>query len=182
MENSISAPDVRDLARFWWIPLIVGIVWMIVSLIVLQFDASSVSAVGLLAGLVFIGAGLSDLALTMVVDSLRWLYAGLGVVLIIVGVVALFHPQNTFVALAAVIGWFLLFKGTFDIVVAFMNREFPLWWVTLLAGIVQVGLAFWATGYFGRSAALLIVWVAAAAMIRGITAIVLAFSIRDLKA
>lgn len=180
MDHSISTADEREFARFWWIPLIVGILWMIVSLIVLQFDATSVSAVGLLAGLVFIGAGLSDLALAGLADRFKWLFVGLGVLLIIVGVVAIMHPQNTFAALAAVIGWFLLFKGTFDIVVAVMNREYPLWWVTLLAGIVQVGLAFWATGYFGRSAALLIVWVAAAAMIRGITAIMLAFSIKEM--
>lgn len=182
MEFSISRSEEQQMARFWWIPLIVGVMWMMVSLVVLDMDATSAKAVGLLAGLVFIGAGVSDLVFAGVVDRFKWLYAGLGVVLIAIGVIALFHPQNTFVALATVIGWFLLFKGTFDIVLAFMNREFPLWWVTLLAGIVQVGLAFWATGYFGRSAVLLIVWVAASAMLRGITAIVLAFSIRELNA
>lgn len=182
MEFSISTSEEQRLARFWWIPLIVGIMWMGVALIVLDMDATSVSTVGLLAGLVFIGAGLSDLAFAGVVESFRWLYVLLGILLIGVGIVALLHPQNTFVALATVIGWFLLFKGTFDIVTAFMNRGFQLWWVTLIAGILQVGLAFWAVGYFGRSAVLLIVWVAAAAMMRGITAIVLAFSIRELKA
>lgn len=181
MEAAVAGqPDpIKQVTRLWWIPLIMGIAWMIISLIVLRFDATSVSTVGILVGIVFIGAGFTDLLMATLVDKWKAAYAILGIVLIIVGVVALMTPQDTFLALAAVVGWFLLFKGIFDIVIALSNRHAEMWWLTLVLGIVEVGLAFWAAGYFGRKAVLVIVFVAAAAMARGITQIVIAFQLRE---
>jgi uncharacterized membrane protein HdeD (DUF308 family) len=180
MEPPVLEP-VREISRFWWLPLITGIAWLIISLIVLRFDTTSIKTIGILAGVVFIGAGLTDFALASVVDRWKWLYVVLGVLLIAIGIVALFTPQNTFVALAAVIGWFLLFKGMFDIVIALSDRDADLWWLTFLFGIAEIGLAFWAAGYFGRKVVLLIVFVAAAAMARGITEIILAFQLRGVE-
>jgi uncharacterized membrane protein HdeD (DUF308 family) len=177
-----SGPDpVREVARLWWVPLISGIAWTVIALIVLRFDATSVKTVGILAGIVFIGAGLSDLLMSMIVENWKGLYIGLGVALIIVGIVALFRPEGTFEALAAITGWFLLFKGLFDVTIALLDRDVEMWWLTLVLGIVEIGLAFWAAGYFGRKAVLLIIFVAAASLARGITQIVLAFQLRDLN-
>jgi uncharacterized membrane protein HdeD (DUF308 family) len=44
-----------------------------------------------------------------------------------------------------------------------------------------VALGFWAAGYYGRSAVLLIAWVAAFTLIRGVRDIVLAFRVRELQ-
>jgi len=38
-------------------------------------------------------------------------------------------PGNTFLALAEIVGWLLLAKGLFDIVIALANRYIELWWV-----------------------------------------------------
>ena len=76
------------------------------------------------------------------------------------GIYALLRPLDTFLALAALVGWFLLFSGTFKIVTALaVHGAMPLWWVGLIAGIVEVLIGFWAIGYPGRSIWLLIIWV-----------------------
>ena len=54
---------------------------------------------------------------------------GLAVLLAIVGVVAFVHPGDTFEALASVFAFYLLLRGTFDIVVAILVRGAELWWV-----------------------------------------------------
>ena len=41
------------------------------------------------------------------------------------------------------------------------------------------GFGFWAAGYWGRSATLLIVWVGVIALTRGITEIIFAFKLRS---
>jgi uncharacterized membrane protein HdeD (DUF308 family) len=46
-------------------------------------------------------------------------------------------------------------------------------------GIVEILLGFWAAGDFGRKTILLLVWVGAAALIRGISQIIAAFAIRS---
>ena len=47
-------------------------------------------------------------------------------------------------------------QGDFDFVIALATRhEVDLWWMMLIAGILEVRLGFWASGYPGRSASLL---------------------------
>ena len=78
------------------------------------------------------------------------------------------------------LGWFLLVKGTFDIVAALSNRSVEMWWLTLVNGIIQIAIAFWAIGYPGRSAKLLVLWVGISALMRGFSEIALAFQVRAL--
>jgi uncharacterized membrane protein HdeD (DUF308 family) len=52
------------------------------------------------------------------------------------------------------------------------------WWLELLVGIAEILIGFWAIGYPGRSATLLLLWVGAAALARGIISIFLAFRVR----
>jgi uncharacterized membrane protein HdeD (DUF308 family) len=81
-----------------------------------------------------------------------------------------------------VISFFLVFAGTFDIIVSISaRREIEVWWLQLIGGIIELALGFWAAGYYGRSAILLIAWVAAFTLIRGVRDIVLAFRVRELQ-
>ena len=108
------------------------------------------------------------------------LHGLLGVLFIGVGIVAFIHPGDTFAALAAVFSFFLIFKGIFDIVVSIATKdEIHVWWLQLIVGIVELLIGFWAAGYWGRSATLLIIWVGVIALTRGITEIIFAFKLRS---
>jgi uncharacterized membrane protein HdeD (DUF308 family) len=177
----LSSPNVES-SMPWWVFLITGALWFIIAWVVLRFDLTSVAAVSVLAGVVILMAGLAELFNAFAAPSWRWLHAIFGVVFIITGGIAFFRPGGTFAFLAAFIGWYLLFKGLFDIILAFATKDVnDAWWLGLIIGIFEVGLGFWAAGSFGRSAALLIVFVAAIALTRGITDIVLAFRMRKLS-
>ena len=166
----------------WWLYLVTGAIWFIIAWIVLRFDLTSVAAVSVLAGVVILAAGVAELFNAFAAPGWRWLHAVLGVVFIITGVIAFTRPGGTFAMLAAFIGWYLLFKGLLDIVLAFATKDVnDAWWLGLIIGIIEVGLGFWAAGSFGRSAGLLIVFVGAIALTRGITDIVLAFRLRRLS-
>jgi uncharacterized membrane protein HdeD (DUF308 family) len=177
----------RSLARNvlppWWLVLLTGIGWMLVALIVLRFDYTSVSAISILFGIVALFAGALEIGVTVIADGWwKLLHGLLAVVFIAAGIVAFVHPGNTFAALAAVFSFFLIFAGTFDIVEAIsIRREFEVWWLQLIGGIIELGLGFWAAGYYGRSAILLVAWVAAIAIIRGVVNIILAFRVRELQ-
>jgi uncharacterized membrane protein HdeD (DUF308 family) len=106
----------------------------------------------------------------------------LAIVFIVAGIVAFIHPGDTFRALAAIFSFFLIFAGTFDIIISISSRhEIEVWWLQLVGGIIELALGFWAAGYYGRSAVLLIAWVAAFAIIRGVRDIVLAFRVREVQ-
>ena len=59
------------------------------------------------------------------------------------------------------------------------KNEFHAWWLQLIIGIVELLIGFWAAGYWGRSATLLIVWVGVIALTRGITEMIFAFKLRS---
>jgi uncharacterized membrane protein HdeD (DUF308 family) len=167
----------------WWLFLITGIAWAIVGLILLRFDYTSVHAISLLFGFVAIAAGVMEVVMTFVAPGWWKLLNGvLAVAFLVSGVVAFVHPGDTFVALAAVFSFFLLFAGIFDIIMSIAARhEIEVWWLQLIGGIILVALAFWAAGDYGRSAVVLIAWVCAFALIRGVRDIVYAFRVRELQ-
>ena len=167
----------------WWLFLVTGIGWMIVGLILLRFDYTSVHAISLLFGFVAIAAGVMEVVMVFVVPGWWKLLNGLlAIAFLVAGVVAFVHPGNTFVALAAIFSFFLLFAGTFDIIQAIAAKdEISVWWLQLIGGIIEIFLAFWAAGDYGRSTVLLIAWVCAFALIRGVRDIVYAFRVRELQ-
>jgi uncharacterized membrane protein HdeD (DUF308 family) len=185
MSSLVSAAE-RSLGRVlppWWLFLISGIGWVLVSLIVLRFDYVSVSAISILFGLVALATGFIEIGLAMMVTGWWKLLSGLfALVAIAAGIVSFIHPGDTFVALAAVVSFFLVFAGTYDIITAIsVRREIEVWWLQLVGGIIELALGFWAAGYYGRSAVLLVAWVAAFALIRGVREFVLAFRVRDVQ-
>jgi uncharacterized membrane protein HdeD (DUF308 family) len=184
--SSVAAATERTLGRVlppWWLFLITGIAWTLVAIILLRFDYTSVSAISILFGCVAIAAGVIEIAMTFLVPGWWKLLNGvLAVAFIAAGVVAFIHPGDTFLALSAVFSFFLIFAGTFDIIQAIAaRREISVWWLQLIGGIIEVVLGFWAAGYYGRSATLLVAWVAAFAIIRGVRDIVLAFRVHGVQ-
>jgi uncharacterized membrane protein HdeD (DUF308 family) len=177
----MTALNVTKAARSlpWWVYLVTGAAWIIVSWLVLGFNSSSVVAIATLAGLVILAAALTEFLMVIYAPGWKWLHAILGVLFVVTGIFCLINPGRTFFWLAAFVGWYLLFKGAADIMLAFLTkRENEAWWLGLIVGIVEVLLGFWAAGRFDRSAYTLVVLVAAIALARGITDIIMAFRVR----
>jgi hypothetical protein len=87
--------------------------------------------------------------------------------------------RATFVTLAAIISFYFIFRGCFDIVMAFAGSAVSGWWVLLISGLIELGLGFWAAGSWNVSVVVLVAWVAAGALVHGIGEIALAFQIHQ---
>lgn len=174
---------VREAARWWWLFLLAGIAWLVFSLVIFRFDITSAKSIAILFGIVAIVAGVDEfMAIGVSTTGWKIVHGLLGVIFIVVGIFAFAHPGSTFEALAALIGFFLLFKGILDLAVAFATKaEFDMWWVQLVVGLIEIGLAFWVAGDFQRKATLLIVYVGIVALSKGLTDIFLAFKLKSLK-
>jgi len=170
----------RQISTRWWLFLITGIAWVLIAFMVLAVDPSTPAMIGYLAGFVLIVAGLNEFMAVPFVPAWKWLHVVLGVMFVAVGIMALLDPFQTFGILALLIGWYLLFKGIADVTVSIVERDvLALWGLRLASGIVEAAIGVWALGYPGRSAWLLIIWVGLASLVRGITEIALAFTLRS---
>jgi len=163
----------------WWLFLITGIAWMIIALIVLRFDTASIATVGALLGIVFLIAGLNEWMIAVVRPSWKWAHIALGVLFVIGGFTAFASPYDAFWALASLLGFLLVLKGSLDVIVSAMTKDVnEFWWLGLVTGILELLLGFWASQqFFPARAVLILIWVGFAALLRGITEIALAFQI-----
>jgi uncharacterized membrane protein HdeD (DUF308 family) len=172
----------RELTGHWWVLLVAGIAWVAVALVVLQFDQASVTTVGVLVGLMFLGLGIENIALARLDVPMRWAWALFGAVFLVSAVVCFADPTDTFAGLADMLGFLLLIVGVWWMARAFLERAIhPLWWTGLISGILLTGLAFWTSGqFFIHKAYLLLVIAGIWALVQGVTSIVRAFGIRAL--
>jgi uncharacterized membrane protein HdeD (DUF308 family) len=167
----------EEASGLWWIYLVTGAFWLLLSVIVFRFDYKSVSAIAILFGLIMIGAALNEF-LAVVGASTGWKIAhvAFGIACLVIGIVAFIHPGNTFAAIAAVMSFYFILKGMFDVILGIVVPG--LGWLRIAVGLAEMLIGFWAAAYFGRSVILLVAWVGAIALTRGITEIVFAFTVR----
>src|SRR5205823_13711602 len=137
-----------------------GIAWLVFALVVFQWDYTSVYAVSFLFGIVAIFAGVNEFfSITVSTTGWKWIHGILGVLFVLAGLWALVHPHNAFATLAGLIGFFFMFKGIFDIALAFATKPLSdLWWLQLTVGIIEVLLAFWVAGHFREKVILLVAY------------------------
>ena len=180
--DDLLRPVLSQIARYWWVELLAGVFWVVISVVVLKFNHASVVTVGILTGLMFLLFAAEDFAIAYLGRGTRWLWATLGVLLTAGGIVALIHPVNTFAGFADILGFVFLLIGIQWMVQAFTERVLnDLWWMTLLSGVLMIVLAFWVSGqFFLARAATLLVFAGIWAAMKGITDIVRAFQIRSL--
>ncbi len=173
---------IKGFSRFWWLWLLFGLVWIVASVVILQFDQASITTVGVIVGALFLGTALQNFMLAGMAEHGRWLFATFGVLFLGAGVLAFISPENTFAALADILGFLFLIVGIFWIIEAFAAREVnELWWVGLISGILMVILGFYTGGqFFIEKAYVLLVFAGIWALLEGVLNIVRAFQIRQL--
>ena len=183
--DPLLRPLVAQVARYWWIELLLGAFWVVIALVILKFNHASVVTVGLLTGIMFLVFAAEEFALAAISRGfVRWVWLFFGILLGAGGIVSIIHPRDTFAGFADILGFVFLVIGVVWLVQAFAERVFnPLWWLGLIAGILMVGLAFWVSGqFFLTRAYTLLVFAGIWALTKGITDIIRAFQLRALTA
>jgi uncharacterized membrane protein HdeD (DUF308 family) len=184
---AMGMPEAREAARevtsLWWVFLVVGIAWIVASLVILQFDSASITTIGIIVGIMFAVAGIQQLVIAMIVDSLKWLWVLFGMLFLFAAGVCFFNPEDTFVGLADVLGFLFLTVGIWWTIRAFIEKPVnPVWWLGLISGLLMIIMAFWTSGqFFIEKAYVLLVFAGIWAMMHGVGDIVRAFQMRSLR-
>ncbi len=175
-----AVDELVSTTKYWWLLLITGVAWVVIAILILRFDYTTVAAIAMLFGVFCFAAAANEVMVSAVTPSRGWriLHWLLAVLLAVVGVVAFFRPEDTFVGLAAVMSFFFVFRGAFDIATSLAGSRIPGWWLLLLVGIAEIAIGFWAAGSWNVSVVVLVAWVSAGALILGIGQIASAFMVR----
>jgi uncharacterized membrane protein HdeD (DUF308 family) len=176
---------VREGARYWLVFLVSGIVWLLIAWLVLRLNATSITTVGVLLGVVFLIAGINEVGMASLAPGgwKIWHYV-MAVIFLLGGLWGFIRPVNTFFALASVLGLVLVFYGAFEVVLGVASQAVnPYWWLQLITGLLLILLAFWVSGSdrvfaLAQRTYLILFWVGFLALFRGFSQIMLAFSVR----
>jgi hypothetical protein len=170
--------------NLWWLWLVTGAAWLIAAFVILQFESASVTTIGVIIGCMFCFAGVTNFIAAATTDRLRWLWITFGVLMVIAGILCFVNPQATFVGLADMLGFLFALVGVWWTIEALVGQDrHPLWWLSLIAGILMLIVAFWTSGqFFIEKAYTLLVFAGIWALMRGVTDIVRAFQVRKLGA
>jgi uncharacterized membrane protein HdeD (DUF308 family) len=173
----------KEVGQLWWLWIVVGIVWIVAALVILQFDRASITTVGIIIGCMFMFAAVQQLLLAFSAERLRWLWAIFAALFFISGIVCFVNPEATFAGFADLLGFLFLTAGVWWTIAAFIERDAnPLWWLVLISGILMIVLAFWTSGqFFIEKAYTLLVFAGIWALMHGITDIVRAFAVRSMR-
>jgi len=187
MEVEVEEVEIDDsmmmMGKLWWVWLLAGIIWVLLSLAILRMNTASMTTWGVVIGILFMLAGIQEIFVGAVASTWRWVWVTIGILFIIGGIIMVAYPNKTFVGFAQILGWVFLVFGVVWIIEAIQQKAYnDLWWILLVAGILMVVLAFWSSAQFLTTKAyFLLLFSGIWALLHGITDIIKSFEIRKIK-
>lgn len=184
MEN-LFVRRINNALKHWYIPLLVGIFFVIVSIITFTSPATSSLALAILFSLSFLFGGISEIIFAIAnKDQLHnwgWSLA-FGIITAVVGVLLVTNPALSMATLALYVGFVILFRSIASISFAIDLKRYGSkgWGFLLFSGILGALFSFiliWNPIFAGMSIVLL---VALSFLFGGLFSIVLAFQLRKL--
>lgn len=177
--------SIRNAVKYWYIPLLVGILFVVISIVVFTSPMGSLLALSLLFALSFLFGGLSEVVFSIVnrdrLDNWGWSLA-FGILTFIVGISLVSHPELSISVLALYIGFLLLFRSIASISFAMDIKKYGSkdWGGLLAFGILGAIVSFiliWNPLFAGLS---VVVLVALSFLFTGLFSILLAMQLRKL--
>ncbi|MBL1214192.1 MAG: HdeD family acid-resistance protein [Ignavibacteriae bacterium] len=112
--QALFLKTIKDAVKLWYIPLFVGILFLVVSIIAFISPVSSFLALAILFSLSLLFSGLSEIIFSIAnkeqLDNWGWTLA-FGIFTFVVGVLLLISPSISMAALAFYIGFVILFRS-----------------------------------------------------------------------
>jgi uncharacterized membrane protein HdeD (DUF308 family) len=136
--------DLRSIARAWWVLALLGLISIVAGVIVLARPSTSLAALAVITGVFLLVDGIFELTWALL-DSQqnRGLVAVFGVITAIAGVILIRHPTHAVVAIALLLGLWLIAAGVLRLFRVFAEPGRGVWSallavLELIAGIVIV--------------------------------------------
>jgi uncharacterized membrane protein HdeD (DUF308 family) len=177
-----AAAVASGIAKLWWLFLITGLAWLGIAFILFQYDAASLATVGYLVGFMLIFTGIEQFMVASAVEGWKWAWILFGIVFVLGGLWVVLNPLASAFALATSLGVLFVLIGLLWIIEAVATRTAnPLWWLSLISGLLMVGLAWWVSQQNTLQKILtLLVFAGVWALMHGISDFVRAFQLRRL--
>jgi len=170
----------RHIARNWWVLLLNGVPLIVAGVLIFSIDWT-LRDLATFIGALFIFQGIAE-ALTGGIDArVRQANAFAGLLSIATGVLIIVWPKPGLLAVAIVLGGWLIVMGMLAVAGSIAAREIlPGWWLLLIVGLLEIPLGVLALANPGATLAALVTVAGIWAVTIGVLRVVLAFEVKRL--
>jgi uncharacterized membrane protein HdeD (DUF308 family) len=178
--RKLTRDAAQRIASNWWLLLLNGALLVVAGVLIFSIDWT-IRELATFIGALFIVQGVAE-ALTTGLDArVRQANVITGLLSIAAGILIIVWPDPGLVAVAIVLGAWLIVTGIIEITGAFAARRLvPDWWLLLILGLLQIPLGVLALANPGATLAALITVAGIWAVAIGVMRIVLSFEIKRL--
>ena len=146
MTGTPAQAQLRDITWGWWLVVLVGVLSIVAGVIILFEPGSSLATLAVIAGIFLLVDGIYDVVVAIAerVEG-RGLLAVIGVLSAIAGIILIRHPIESVVAIALLVGIWLVCIGVVRLISAFelaVNRGWNVFvaLIEIAAGIIIVAV------------------------------------------
>ena len=184
MEN-LFLKSIKEVIKHWYIPLLVGIFFVIVSIVAFTSPASSLLTLSILFALSFLLGGISEVVFSITnksqLENWGWSLA-FGLITAIVGFLLLIQPIVSLAIMAFYIGFVILFRsvGAISFAIDIKRYGSKNWGGLLVLGVLGTLFSFiliWNPVFAGLS---IVILIALSFLLTGMFSIFLALQLRKL--
>lgn len=183
--ETITLKSIKDSIKHWYIPLFVGLFFVIVGIVTFTSPVTSLMALAVLFSLSFLFGGFTEIVFAIAnrkrLDNWGWSLA-FGIITFTAGILLLINPALSTATLAFYIGFVILFRSVSAISFAMDVKKYGSknWIGLLIFGILGAIVSFillWNPVFAGMS---LIILVALSFLFAGLFSTYFAFQLRRL--
>ena len=178
--HKLTRSAAQQIARNWWLLLLNGALLIVAGVLIFSIDWT-IRSLATFIGVLFIVQGVSEALTTGVGSRVRQVNVVTGLLSIATGILIIVWPKPGLLAVAIVLGAWLIVIGTITITGAFAARRvLPEWWLLLIVGVLEIPLGVLALANPGATLAALITVAGIWAVAVGVMRIVLSFEVKRL--
>jgi len=170
----------QQIARNWWVLLLNGALLIVAGFLIFSIDWT-IRDLATFLGALFILQGIAE-ALTTGIDArVRQANVVAGLLSIALGIMIIVWPKPGLLAVAIVLGAWLIVMGILAISGSIAARDvLPNWWLVLIIGLLEISLGVLALANPGATLAAIVIVAGIWAVTFGVLRVVLAFEVRRL--
>lgn len=176
-EDPTLTAAVREVARVWWVVLVIGLIFTGFGIVMLFDVAAGATTIAIIVGAYLIFDGLVEIISGGRRGGSRVWAVVLGILLVIGGIVVISWPGVTFLVIAVVWGITLLVGGIARLVSAAMLRGYGWGWLVVL-GILETIVGVIMLAWPDVTAYVILLLIGIYSIFAGILQIMLAFQLR----
>lgn len=178
--------SIKNKIKNWWIPLIVGIVFILTGIYTLLNPDVSYISLSIIFSVSLLFSGLSEIFFSLSnrkeMDNWGWIFA-YGILTTVIGIILIAHPLITLEVFSMYISFLILFRAISGISFSFDIKELGVdnWWVSLITSIILLFFAITAIIFPTLAGLTAVYWVGMGMILAGFISIHYSLRLKQIK-